>query len=560
MLPHVAPVGMLSTALLLATSLSSAAAQVNRCSQSTPSTAELFNVEFFANYKIINSTQCNERYVLYPRGGSAPDLGTGFTYFAVPLTRVALTTTVPVAFLEAVRARNTIKVVSPYTTSPCVANLASTGAASSLMASWSNATAHALLVGHGMDSSIDAVVSDPFGTPSWPYPETRHKVICAASTYEPNPLGGAEWVKFWGHFFDEMTLANNAFCATHSRYSCNSMAASNIAGAAIQVGSQTHTARVPTVLFAQYSSWYSNYQIAMTPYKNRIVHDAGATYPDMTPFSAFQVQHATAGYTSGFTFPSANRSQFLAALSLADIIIDETYPNGQTLITLTTQYGLENTAPASMPRAFRNSNVYTLDGTMSANNQGTDYYESRVAEPDGLLADIIEVAHPNRPSNLPPRTMAYLRNAETGTQTVVSASMCTDVNAPRPVRSSTCSGLAATSGGTLSWLAGLDYVPPAPTPPPPSASPHPPPTPPPPTTDATTDAAANATLAPTSSAQTSLISNDGTPTIIGLAVAAGVLGLGLTAMVAYLLCRKTPTKSITVETVEVVESSVESKI
>ena len=85
---------------------------------------------------------------------------------------------------------------------------------------------------------------------------------------------------------------------------------------------------VPKVLFAS-QDWQGDYSIQMPPYKDQFVHDAGAVYPDLSAFGAFQQMHWTGSQTSGFKFPAANVSQFHAALQLADVLVDETYPHGQ---------------------------------------------------------------------------------------------------------------------------------------------------------------------------------------------------------------------------------------
>merc|ERR1719198_888722 len=135
------------------------------------------------------------------------------------------------------------------------------------------------------------------------------------------------------------------------------------------------------MVFVGYQDWSAwgygiSYKISMAPYKNKFVQDSGATYPDLSPFAAFEDSSG-----SGYSFPPANISAFQAALELADVIIDETYPNLQTLDGLKTQYGF--TEGDALPPAFANSRVYTLDGTMNGPTEydGIDWFESRIAEP-----------------------------------------------------------------------------------------------------------------------------------------------------------------------------------
>ena len=60
-----------------------------------------------------------------------------------------------------------------------------------------------------------------------------------------------------------------------------------------------------------------------------------AQYPDLAAFQQFMKMHWTGTQVTGYKFPAANISQFHAALKLADVLIDETYPHGQTMATIT---------------------------------------------------------------------------------------------------------------------------------------------------------------------------------------------------------------------------------
>ena len=123
-------------------------------------------------------------------------------------------------------------------------------------------------------------------------------------------------------------------------------------------------------------------------------------------------------------------------------------------------YVVKANMPASdWPTAFTSGRVYTLDGTMDANGPptgGTDWYESRVAEPDGFLSDLIAVTHPTG-TNYAPSGLHYLRHAATGTTNVVTAADCTNPNAALAVHAATCESLAAGTSdvGLTSLLNGV---------------------------------------------------------------------------------------------------------
>ena len=124
-------------------------------------------------------------------------------------------------------------------------------------------------------------------------------------------------------------------------------------------------------------------------------------------------------------------------------------------------YVIKPNMPASdWPPAIVAGRVYTLDGTMDANGPpygGTDWYESRVAEPDGMLSDLIAVLNPTG-SNYNPSALHYLRHAGSGTTRSVTASDCTDASASRPILAASCQSLAA-DATDISLAAVLNGVP-----------------------------------------------------------------------------------------------------
>ena len=176
------------------------------------------------------------------------------------------------------------------------------------------------------------------------------------------------------------------------------------------------------------------------------IQDAGATYPDLSAF---------ASYMSGseYFFPLANVADFHLALKDVDVIIDEGYPFHETWASLQTIYDVASAA--SPLRAFTNGNVYTLDGTMNSGGVygGTDWFESRIAEPDAMLEDLIAVLHQGSTAIKAAAPGNFLRDVHNGGGTAkavteLSGTTCTtELTAVRPARSTTCS---AQGTGTLS--------------------------------------------------------------------------------------------------------------
>ena len=102
---------------------------------------------------------------------------------------------------------------------------------------------------------------------------------------------------------------------------------------------------MPKVVFASYR--WGKHSLHVPPYKGQFVHDAGGTFPDLSAFDRFKKMNWTNTQVSAFEFTGGsvpdggdNLTQFHAALQLADVIIDESYPYGQTLKTIADGYML----------------------------------------------------------------------------------------------------------------------------------------------------------------------------------------------------------------------------
>ena len=95
-------------------------ATAGQCGLKGPTTATQFTYEDLGNNVMKIETHldhCNKKYILYPRAESPPDLGAEYSYFGVPLQKVALTETVTNTFFEELDIVDHIKVASPLSTS-----------------------------------------------------------------------------------------------------------------------------------------------------------------------------------------------------------------------------------------------------------------------------------------------------------------------------------------------------------------------------------------------------------------------------------------------------------
>ena len=306
-------------------------ATAGQCGLKGPTTATQFTYEDLGNNVMKIETHldhCNKKYILYPRAESPPDLGAEYSYFGVPLQKVALTETVTNTFFEELDIVDHIKVASPLSTSSCLAKKLEDGSTTAYV---SSGDAH---VAQMADAEIEAVVTSPYnvgaGQPHHVSQPHGAKVICESSTADPSPLASAEWVKFWGYFFGKSTEAEASFCATESRYTCNSLVAKQ---------KNVDSVAVPKVVFASAPSQWGAASIAMPPFKDIFVHDAGGVYPDMSAYESYKKLHFSGTQVSGYDF-TGDTASFHAALKEADVIVDETWPHGQTLASIAEAYQL----------------------------------------------------------------------------------------------------------------------------------------------------------------------------------------------------------------------------
>jgi hypothetical protein len=99
------------------------------------------------------------------------------------------------------------------------------------------------------------------------------------------------------------------------------------------------SAHTPRVLFAS-PAWTGYLSLHMAPFKTEFVRDAGGMYPSLGAYERFKRMHWTGTQVSGFTFGDQHLGEFHSALRMADILIDETYPHGQTLEMIEQEYQL----------------------------------------------------------------------------------------------------------------------------------------------------------------------------------------------------------------------------
>lgn len=198
--------------------------------------------------------------------------------------------------------------------------------------------------------------------------EAGLKVAIESSWLDTSPLGRAEWNKFIALFFNKEAAAEATFTATATRYQA-------LAALVTEVPDR------PTVFTdTEYQgTWYVP---GGQSYFARFLADAGADY-------LWADDPATG------SVPLAFEAVFDRAQG-ADFWLNQGYINSLAELAAAD-------ARYADFAAFQSGNVWNNNVRLNANG-GNDYYESGVANPDVVLADLIKIFHPDL---LPEHELVY---------------------------------------------------------------------------------------------------------------------------------------------------------
>ena len=196
------------------------------------------------------------------------------------------------------------------------------------------------------------------------------KVVLNGEWMDPSPLGRAEWGKFIAMFFNKEAMAETLFEQTATRYN-------QLKELANQAGEQ------PTVLLnSDYQgSWYVP---GGEGYMAAFINDAGGDYlwSDILSSQSI-VKSFEEVYERGKT---------------ADVWINPgIYLTMSDLLAADTRY--------EEFYAFQMDNVWNNDASTNQAG-GNDFYESAVAHPELVLADLMKIFHPEL---LPDHELVYYR-------------------------------------------------------------------------------------------------------------------------------------------------------
>ncbi|RHZ82278.1 hypothetical protein Glove_110g74 [Diversispora epigaea] len=372
----------------------------------TVTTAKLFTIEYFKNYKLIHAQ--NETYCLYQCGTPIPgDLPAGTKNFSIPLTSVAIYDSSVIPFLEILGLRSTIKAfdntIFSYVVSPCLQASKNT---ITLLDS-NNATEK---------SKLEPTFNATFGPVVDP---TTPNSVSVSIVLDNGPLNRVEWIKFFGAFFNLEHNATEIYDNISNNYNClKNFANSNSSSTKPKIAWTNYIA--PSEFNNNTESW----AITDAVYKKVFTEDAGATY----------FNSSTLIYTTS--------SDFLNAISEVDILIDETFL-APDISTVYKNYGLTKD---SNFKFVKNLAIYREDGIMNSLG-GRDWFEDAVLMNDAVLEDLINVVNPLLPKS--DYSRIWLRNVAKDEPIKYSSEQnCTDAESTLKDRANNCSSLTTNNPTT----------------------------------------------------------------------------------------------------------------
>lgn len=237
-------------------------------------------------------------------------------------------------------------------------------------------------VGSGPQVNIEAVIEAdpdlimPFGLGN-PEQDAHPKLIEAglpvainAEYMETTPLGRVEWLKYMALFFNEEARATQAFAEIADRYNAMTEIARNV-----------ETRPTAFTGIPRGDTWYMT---GGNSYFARFLADAGAQHlwadTDSTgsiPLS-FEVVYNQAQHGE-FWFNTSSWTTLAEVVATDERLADFT--------------------------AYQTGNIYNNNARLNENG-GNDYWESGLANPDVVLADLIKILHPEL---LPDHELVYYR-------------------------------------------------------------------------------------------------------------------------------------------------------
>lgn len=323
-----------------------------------------FAVKYHNSYKVVTvampwpGAEEAQQYVLVQCGAPTPEGVDTAQVIEVPVQSIATMSTTYLPFLDAYGVLDRLVAVDDvtYVNNPTVLAMAEAGDLAQI------GYGAGVNVEQLLDLAPDVVMTYGSGAPEYDaHPVLLNaglQVVLNAEWLADSPLARAEWGKFIALFFNKEAAAETFFAETVTRYD-------DLTAQAAAVENK------PTVFTdSEYQgTWYVAGGQSFTA---QLLADAGAEY-------------LWADNESTASIPLAFETVFDVAANADDWI------NVGFVNSLAEMQGADERYTEFA--AFQQGNVWNNNKRQNANG-GNDYYESAVAHPDDVLADLIAIFHP----------------------------------------------------------------------------------------------------------------------------------------------------------------------
>ena len=350
-----------------------------------------FTVEYHRHYKTVTVRQPWQdadrsfTYTLVQCGTPAPDGIDPDRLITVPIRSIVALSTTHLPHLDRLGVVDRLVGTgsADHITTPSVRDRLASGAAIEVTRNLSTNIERIISL------APDLVMTHSIGDPSSDiYPkltEAGLNVVLNAEYVERSPLGRAEWLKFTALFFNREAEANALFATIEREYLAVAKLASS-ANSASSVNSANSATR-PTALmgFSYQGTWYVS---GGQSYGAQLLADAGANY---------LWKDSTASVTLPLDFEAV-----YAVAAAADVWLN-----------MNPAWDTRAAAIADDPRygqfqAWQRDRMYNNTARTNATG-GNDYWETGLLEPQVLLADLVQIFHPEV---FPDRQLVYYKKLE----------------------------------------------------------------------------------------------------------------------------------------------------
>lgn len=338
-----------------------------------------FTVEYHNNYKVVTvlmpypGASQSIQYVLVQCGTPAPSGYSEEQIIYVPVKSIVTMSTTYLPFLDELGLLDRLVGLDDvtYVSNPTVLQMAAEGKLATI------GYGASVNVEKAIELSPDIIMTYGSGMPEYDaFPVLQKaglKVVINAEWMDTSPLGRAEWGKFIALFFNQEAAAEALFAEKVQKYEQLKALTAGI------------TERPTVFTGLPYQGIWS--VPGGQSFAAAFLRDAGASYlwaDDSSTGSLYLSFEAV--------FEKAQNADFWINLGFVSTLAD--------LQAMDPRY--------AEFAAFQKGNVWNYDARLSPNG-GNDYFESAVAHPELVLADLIKIFHPEL---LPDHQLVYYRQVK----------------------------------------------------------------------------------------------------------------------------------------------------